>query len=84
MKTLIYSDGGNVCLGKAEYTAYDLRLVKQDHKDVGAVGYMVGYRYWDNAKEKVIVFFDEQPSNIYEEEQRRRNNGFLGAKYYSL
>ncbi len=84
METLVYSSGGDFYHGVQDLTDGELKELKQTRKQNGSVGYMIGHRYWNNKKERVIVFFSEKPADITAEELRRRENGFLGAKYRSL
>jgi hypothetical protein len=84
VNTLVYLQGGEDYLGTRDLTKTDLKYLKEDQKDNGSVGYMYGYRYWDNQKENVIVFFDTKPADIVVEQDRRRKNGFLAATWHNL
>lgn len=84
MKTLVYLKGGDIYKGSKEFTKTDISNLKKEQKEKGSIGYMTGYRYWNNEKENVIVFFNKKPVDIITEQNRRRDNGFKGAKWYSL
>ena len=83
-KTLVYTNGGENCHGTQELSNSELNQLKQEQKNNGSIGYMTGSHYWNNEKERVIVFFVEKPKNIHEEELRRRSNDFVGAKWHNL
>lgn len=83
-KTLVYTSGGEGYHGEQELSENELKQLKQDQKENGAVGYMIGHSYFGNGKQRVIVFFDEKPKNIREEELFRRSNDFVGAKWHNL
>jgi hypothetical protein len=84
LNTLVYTDGGNNCHGTKELSKDAILEIKRREKSTGSKGYMVGHRYWNNEKERVIVFFREIPEDIQLEEFKRRRNGFMGAKWNLL
>jgi hypothetical protein len=84
MKTLIYGNGGDNYYGEKELSNSDITNLKKEYKEKGAIGYMSGYRYWNNERENVIVFFNEKPIDITAEQNRRRKNGFKSAKWHKL
>ena len=49
-------------------------------KERGYIGYVSGFRYFNNKTDSVMVFFKEKPSIM--EVERRRQNGLKKAKFY--
>jgi hypothetical protein len=85
MKTLVYGKAGDIYYGEKELTKKsEITALKDDHRNKGAVGYMTGYKFWNNQRENVIVFFNERPIDITAEENRRRENGLKAAKWNNL
>jgi hypothetical protein len=82
MKYLVYFNGGDTYLFNKDVTKGELRAVKERAREAGQIGYLSGYRYFDNARDSVWCFFAEQPSDG--EIAKRRANGFLGAKWNRL
>jgi hypothetical protein len=78
-ETLVYHNGGDVCLQEQTLSP---RLLKWKAAYAGHVGYLIGHRYWDGIKQRVMVFFKERPTQ--EEILRRRGNGFLAARWFYL
>lgn len=83
-KTLVYVHGGDSFHGEQELNDYELKQLKQEQKENGVTGYMIGHSYFGNGKQRVIVFFDEKPEDVHAEELRRRSNDFVGAKWHNL
>ena len=81
-ETLIYLEGGVDCLFTKERTKTEINLIKKEAKESGHIGYLSGYRYYDNKSDTVIVFFKEKPTEF--DIQRRRNNGFKAAKWHYI
>ena len=82
METLIYFNGGAVCLDCFERTKDEIKDMKTKAKARGHVGYLIGHRYRDGKKDRVIVFFKARPTKA--EIQRRRLNGFIGARWWYM
>jgi len=80
MKTLVYFDGGDVYKGCHHRTKTEIAQIRAEAKEQGHVGYLIGWRYWDNCKDRVICFFKERPTRA--EILQRRTNGFVGARWY--
>jgi hypothetical protein len=78
--TLVYLEAGMNCLFSEPRTKAELKAIKQQAKECGHVGYLSGYRYYNNEGETVIVYCKEQPTadNI----DMRRRNGFRAARWY--
>ncbi len=80
--TVIYFDGGDDYQGEFELTE-DMR--KGWHNVAihnNQVGYLSGYRYFDNKSDSVLVYFKEKPSE--DEIDKRRKNGIKAAKWFCL
>jgi hypothetical protein len=82
MKTLIYFKGGDDCKFSEERTKKEITEISDKARESGHIGYLKGYRYYDNEKETVIVYFTYKPDE--HEINRRRLNGFKGAKWHWL
>ena len=62
---------------EVEQTRY--QIIKQAAQ-AGNIGYLSGYRYWDNDTQPVMVFFKEKPPLT--EIERRRSNGLKAAQWH--
>ena len=82
MKTLIYFKSGAIYMGCHERTKADIADQKALAQKQGHIGYLVGHRYFDGQKDRVIVFFKAEPTKA--EMLRRRANGFVGARWYAF
>lgn len=81
-RTLIYLDAGNDCLFSEERTRKQIEEIKIKAANLGHIGYLSGYRYYDGKSETVIVFFKDKPT-VWEIEKRRQN-GFRAAKWFYI
>jgi len=79
---LIYFDGGEDCRGMFSMDKMERKDWNMRAKNNGHVGYLIGYRYWENKQETVIVYFKTKPDE--KEILRRRSNSFIAARWYSL
>ena len=82
METLIYFKNGDDYGHCAERTKVEMRHTYRQAKENGHIGYLKGYRYFDNVKDTVICFFTYKPD--FAEIDRRRLNGFKGARWHDL
>ena len=71
MKYLVYRKGGDEYLG-------DHFTLPAAKKAVQSRYALIGYRYWNNERQGVVVGFDE--TITWAEIARRRANGLLGAR----
>jgi len=81
MEAIVYSEAGDRYLGEfpSENTAYWREFGKS--RGLGAWMY-VGYRWFDNRKDQVVVFDDIEWDAG--ELARRKANGFLGIRMYRV
>jgi len=77
---IIYLNGGDTYIGEKEDMT--IKELMEYGKKCGQKYLYLGYRYYDNKKDKVAVF-DKRKWNK-KEIARRNKNGFLGIKEYSL
>ena len=83
MKTLLYANSGDTYLGVSEITS--LPSIKELFRNTyHQSGYLIGFRYFDNERQRVIVGFKDKPQNLQAEILKRRTNGFKAAQWYSL
>jgi hypothetical protein len=82
METLIYFENGDVYKGQSIMTDKQIKKASLDAKAEGHIGYLKGYRYFDNQKDDVICYFTYKPD--FAEINRRRLNGFKSARWHSL
>jgi len=77
---IIYLNGGNTYIGEKEDIT--IKELIEYGKKYGQKYLYLGYRYYNNKKDKVAVFDKRKWSK--KEIVRRNKNGFLGIKEYSL
>lgn len=82
METLIYLKNGDDYGHCAERTKAEMQHTHTQAKKDGHIGYLKGYRYFDNQKDEVIVYFTYKPDEA--EISRRRLNGFRSARWHWL
>jgi len=82
METLVYFNGGDVCLGCYERTKAAIEQLKARARKKGHTGYLIGHRWHGGQRDRVIVFFQVEPNKA--EIRRRRANGFVGARWYGF
>lgn len=80
--TVIYFDGGTNYKGQLELSPSQVQEWHKKAAERGHLGFLSGYRYWDNKKQSVIVYFENRPTQ--EEILHRRRNGFLAAGWHYL
>ena len=80
MKTIVYKNGGNVYLGKQKIQSLKFWIKKG--KELNQKYLYKGYRYYNNQKDIVIVYDNDNWDK--KEIEKRRKNGFLGIKKYLL
>jgi len=80
--TIVYFDAGDNYKGTHDLDRNGRRWWHNVAKNSEHIGYLIGYRYWDNEKETVLIYCKEKPS--MEEINRRRANGFKAATWYWL
>ena len=76
---LVYHDGGQTCLHDVTATR---AAIKKEANVAGQIGYLSGYRYFNNDSQSVMVFFTERPTQI--EIERRRSNGLRAAQWHYI
>jgi len=81
--TIIYEyDKINTFIGEKSLSPYEKKLLHQWKKECGFIGYISGYRYWNNETESVLVYCKNYPGII--DIENRRSNGLHKAKFYYL
>ena len=83
-KTIIYEydNGINVFKEEKSLSPYERKLLHQWKKELGFIGYISGYRYWNNETESVLVYCRKYPGII--DIENRRSNELHKAKFYYL
>lgn len=83
-KTIIYEyDNGIITfIGEKSLSPYEKKLLHQWKKECKFIGYILGYRYWNNETESILVYCKEYPGIVNVE--NRRSNGLHKAKFYYL
>jgi hypothetical protein len=80
--TVIYFDAGNDYQGQYELTSNDRMKWNNKALQNKQIGYLSGYRYFDNRSDSVLVYCKEKPSE--DEIEKRRKNGFKNARWFYL
>ena len=88
--TLIYeynNDNNNnnyitIFKGEKSLSPYEKKLLHQWKKELGFIGYISGYRYWNNETASVLIYCKEHPGIV--DIENRRLNGLHRAKFYYI
>ena len=78
-KMIVYYNGGEDYAGEFDNTSRERKAWKIWAKENNQIGFISGYRYFNNETDSVLVFCAEKPS-IFDIE-KRKTNGLRNAKW---